>query len=119
MAKDEDTRARAQAVSALERIGPAAVPGLREGLRDKDVRVRSGAATALGRIGPDARAAVPALIEALKDEVADVRVQVPGALGGHRAGSKGGGACADRRAEGRGRPRRRAGGPRPGAHRAG
>jgi HEAT repeat protein len=46
-------------------MGLVAVPGLLEGLRDRDARVRSAAATALARIGRDAKAAVPALVEAL------------------------------------------------------
>ena len=62
---------RSKAVSALERIGPAAeaaVPALNEALQDDDSGVRSKAASALGRIGPAAKAAVPALIEALQDD---------------------------------------------------
>jgi HEAT repeat protein len=41
-----------------------------DALGDQDDRVRASAAAALGRIGPAAEEAVPALIEALKDEAA-------------------------------------------------
>ncbi len=43
-------------------------------LKDKSADVRRSAADALGRIGPEAKAAVPALSEALKDEDPDVRL---------------------------------------------
>ena len=43
--------------------------------------MRGVAATALRKFGPDARAAVPALIEALKDERWDVRRAAATALG--------------------------------------
>ena len=44
-----------------------------EALKDKKVDVRLSAATTLGQIGPEAKAAVPALIEAQNDEDARVR----------------------------------------------
>jgi HEAT repeat protein len=49
-------------------------------LKDPKVETRTAAASALGRIGADAKAAVPALIEALKDEMKDVRETVRHAL---------------------------------------
>ena len=73
---------------ALYRIGPPAVLGLIQALKDKDSVVRCPAAKALGTIGPDAKGAVPALTELLKDESKDVRdaartaidrIQAPGA----------------------------------------
>jgi HEAT repeat protein len=49
-------------------------------LKDKDEEVRRYAAKALGNIGPKAKEAVPALIEALKDENLDVRYYAQEAL---------------------------------------
>jgi len=37
-------------------------------LKDKNLRVRLAAAEALGGIGPEAKAAIPALVELLKDD---------------------------------------------------
>ncbi len=48
---------------------------------DTSPSVRWSAAVALGKIGPDAKAAVPALIEALKDENSEMRRRVAVALG--------------------------------------
>ena len=57
------------------------VASLIETLKDEHPYVRTAAAYTLGQIGPDAKAAVPNLIEALKDE--DVRMKsVADALGG-------------------------------------
>ena len=91
-----DERVQKQAVDALVQMGQSAVPALAEALKDKNsvVRtnapkppltpppvlslhdknsvVRMNAAKALGQIGPKAQAAVPALVEALKDKRADV-----------------------------------------------
>ena len=89
--KDEDIDVRTNAARALEKIGPeakAAVPALIKTLRKihfntwyldnnrvripmegrDDEAIRINAAIALGKIGPEAKAAVPALIEALKNE---------------------------------------------------
>jgi hypothetical protein len=49
---------------------PSAVQALAEALADGDARVRFMAAAALGRIGPAAEPAVPALLDALDDEAA-------------------------------------------------
>ncbi len=83
--KDEDYEVRWRATQALGQIGrdaKAAVPALIEILKDKNVMVRQGAAQALGEIDFKAnRAAVPALIEALKKEDNDrVRMAVNVAL---------------------------------------
>ncbi|GIW79287.1 MAG: hypothetical protein KatS3mg105_1094 [Gemmatales bacterium] len=60
---------RREAVWALKRLGPAALPaleGLIERLEDNDLRVRMGAAQAVGAIGPEAEPAIPFLIRCLK-----------------------------------------------------
>jgi HEAT repeat protein len=49
-------------------------------LKDRDERVRQSAAWALGEIGAAAKPAVPALIEALKDEDRDVQFRAAEAL---------------------------------------
>ncbi|HMC67337.1 MAG TPA: HEAT repeat domain-containing protein, partial [Gemmataceae bacterium] len=51
----------------LYRLGARAVPALIEGLKDPDIARRREVARVLGRIGLEARAAVPALHEALND----------------------------------------------------
>jgi HEAT repeat protein len=55
------------AADALVKIGPEAVPVLLNAFKSKRPLARAHAADALARIGPRARAAVPALTEALKD----------------------------------------------------
>ena len=45
-------------------------------LTDRSPSVRASAAHLLGQIGPEAAAAVPALIEGLKDDVDNVRTSV-------------------------------------------
>ena len=54
-------------------------------LKDPNVSVRINAAIALGDIGPDAKAAVPALIEALNDKEGVVRWRAVAALGKMRS----------------------------------
>jgi HEAT repeat protein/beta-glucanase (GH16 family) len=102
---DKDQRVRRQAASALADMrceaGPA-VPALikllkdessaarqdaanprgRRQHREREWTARGAAALALGAIGPPAAAAVPALTELLKDEVADVRCSAAWGLGG-------------------------------------
>src|SRR5258708_1808693 len=64
-----DVGERQGAVLALGKLGPGAVPALTEALKDKDiVNVRLWAAWGLRRIGAKAKAAVPQLEAALKDE---------------------------------------------------
>jgi len=78
---------RIPALHAIGGIGPSAVeaalPELREALaKSEDPGVRATAAAMLGRIDKDAAAAVvPGLIEGLKDEHHDVRIQSANALG--------------------------------------
>ena len=67
---DPDQQVRAQAATALARMGPKAGPAidaLVHALDDPNEEVRRGAARALGQIGPEAEEAVPALIQAIKD----------------------------------------------------
>ncbi|WP_422928947.1 HEAT repeat domain-containing protein [Singulisphaera sp. PoT] len=59
----------------------ATVPTLTRLLKDPDPSSRISAARTLGVIGPDARTAVKALIETLKDESAPVRAEAANALG--------------------------------------
>lgn len=56
------------ACNALGGLGKPAVPYLIEALELEMPAVRSVAAQALGQVGPDAAAAVPALLEAARDE---------------------------------------------------
>jgi HEAT repeat protein len=63
--------------SALAEIGPAAVPPLTAALTDPDKYLRREAAWALGQIGPDARTAVPALLQALREHQKYNHVRVP------------------------------------------
>ena len=72
--KDENTKVRQTAVTALGQIGPAAVPALTQALKDTDVSLYRGAILALGKIGPAAKAAVPVLRKATKDEDRSVRL---------------------------------------------
>lgn len=65
----------------LGKIGPAVVAALIKVLGDTDEWARSRAAYVLGTIGPDARDAVPALTEALSDQIPDVRREAVIALG--------------------------------------
>ena len=67
--KDENEYIREAAAGALGEIdAEAAVLAFIEALKDKHGEVRCNAAWALGEIGPDAKGAVPALTEALKDK---------------------------------------------------
>ena len=80
--RDENRRVGVSAHYALFRIvsHPEAIPNLIEALRQGTHLVREDAARVLGNIGPDAKAAVSALAEAQKDEVADVRWSAAEAL---------------------------------------
>ncbi|NQU21814.1 MAG: HEAT repeat domain-containing protein [Candidatus Nealsonbacteria bacterium] len=61
-------------LDALASLGENAVPRLIKALEHADARAR--AAAIIARIGPAAKEAVPALIEALKDENAQTRCEV-------------------------------------------
>jgi HEAT repeat protein len=73
--KDSEPRRAAKAMTALTKIGEPAVDPLIEVLKDKDEEARPLAAQVLGDIGPAAKKAIPALIEALKDDDADPSVR--------------------------------------------
>jgi HEAT repeat protein len=73
-----------RAMSVLGRIGAPAVKGLSQTLASKNADARRLAATALKYIGPDAKDAVPALLEALKEskvKPGPERLQMIDALG--------------------------------------
>ncbi len=74
--KSGDTGDRQAAILALGKIGPKGVPALAEGLKDKEiVNVRLWAAWGLRRNGADAKAAIPQLVQALKDECGLVQIE--------------------------------------------
>jgi HEAT repeat protein len=90
---DEDEMVRTEAISALGRLGPAAVHAISaltailqgHGMDSDDLLIRGMAASALGNIGPEARKAVPDLIECLHESevgftTARLRLQVARAL---------------------------------------
>lgn len=67
--RDREMKRNAWApVETLTKIGVVAVPELTRALKDKDPEVREGTATVLSGIGTEAKAAVPALIDLLKDD---------------------------------------------------
>jgi HEAT repeat protein len=72
-ARDEDVQMRKVARNALAAMGAAGVPFWIELLSSKDEFDRISATSALLRVGPEAKAAVPALSKALKDESVHVR----------------------------------------------
>jgi WD40 repeat protein/HEAT repeat protein len=80
--KDASAYTRLYAAEALWKIDndPAAVAAMVADLKDTNLQVRQGAASALGRFGVGAKAAVPALTEALQDENSFVRSRVALAL---------------------------------------
>lgn len=61
-------------------VAPSVQP-LTDGLKHQNPQIREFAASTLGKHGPAARAALPALLEALTDPVSEVRLQVAQALG--------------------------------------
>jgi HEAT repeat protein len=69
------------------KLGPVAVPALRDVLGDRKAQLRAGAARVLGAIGPAAADAVPALVALLDDADPRVRATAAYALGriGHAA----------------------------------
>ena len=88
--RDKDEEVRRNAIWALASIGEPAIPALAGLLKDKDGEVRSGAAFVLSRIygvsvrartGPQAKAAIIALTDLLKDESAGARGNAADALG--------------------------------------
>jgi HEAT repeat protein len=73
---DQRPHVKEVAAEALARAGSRAVPALIPALRHRDWAVRGAAAVALGRIGPQAVAAVPALVEMLRDRDLTVTIEV-------------------------------------------
>jgi HEAT repeat protein/beta-lactamase regulating signal transducer with metallopeptidase domain len=66
---DKDDRSVVQAgFDAVAKVGAAAVPVLRDGVRDKNRNVRRFAVTVLARGVPEAEATVPALLAAIRDK---------------------------------------------------
>jgi HEAT repeat protein len=79
--RNGDLGERQGAVLALGKLGPKAIPVLAAALQDKElVNVRAWAAAGLRANGPSAKAAVPQLEAALKDEVGYVRIEAADAL---------------------------------------
>jgi HEAT repeat protein len=71
---DREYKVRASAAEALVKIGPSAVvPAMIKALESAEIPIRANAVVVLGAFGPDAKAAVPALARALKDENLRVR----------------------------------------------
>src|SRR5207237_6054407 len=83
LGNDRSEEVRRSAASALGSMGPEAVPALINALRDQDPYTRGYAADSIGRNGPEAKAAVPALIEILKnkDESGEIRGKAANSLG--------------------------------------
>ncbi len=65
---DDDDEAVADVVEALAAIGTASVPALREATGSDRVRLRSNAVDALGKIGREANAAIPNLLNLIKQD---------------------------------------------------
>jgi HEAT repeat protein len=78
--RDEESDVAQVAADALARLGPGAAPLLAEALRDPRCKVRRAVACCLGDLGPRARLAIPALLEALKDDRPGLVVDAAGAL---------------------------------------
>lgn len=77
---DAEPYSRTQAIEAVSKIGPVAIPALIAGLKDKNADIRSGAAWQLGEFHGKAASAVPELISLLRDEEATVRMNTAQAL---------------------------------------
>lgn len=77
---DPDPEVRQNIALSLAKFGSAAVDPLTAALKDSSAERRSGAAYALALIGPPAKAALPALLDALGDKETDVRRQVSYAI---------------------------------------
>jgi len=80
--KDSDPDVRQNISIALAKVGPAAVELLIATLKSKEssTEQRAGVAYTLGQIGSPARAALPALLDALEDADLDVRRQASYAI---------------------------------------
>jgi hypothetical protein len=69
----DDERVTQAGLLAVGKVGAAAVPVLRDGIRDANRNVRRFAVTALARGAPEAEAAGPALLAAMRDKDPYVR----------------------------------------------
>jgi HEAT repeat protein len=78
--RDPEPAVRHDAVSALAKLGNAAVPHLTLALQGPDPHVRQAAAFFLGRMDQEAAPAVPGLALALEDKEAGVRAEAAVAL---------------------------------------
>lgn len=84
MLDSPDAGVRTTGVEAIRRIGPEAHPAaekLGAALRDRAPQVKIGAARALAALGPGAASELPELVDALEDEVWEVRYHSVIALG--------------------------------------
>ncbi len=70
----------AASADALFRIGKSTLPVLLQSLADRDVHVRCTAVRALQQFGTDARVAIPALRDLLKDGDEEVRAAAKEAI---------------------------------------
>jgi len=77
---DTDGEVRQNIAAALGNLGQRAVPRLIDALSDSTMERRAGAAQALSQVRPVPKAAVPALLKAMKDENELVRRHVSYAL---------------------------------------
>ena len=80
MTHDEFHRVRQAATRTLARIGPAALPALRQALRHPSFYTRWCALRAMRIMGPSARPAVADLHRSLRDPAIDVRLEAVRAL---------------------------------------
>ena len=78
--RNRDKRILVACNKALLAMGKEIVPHMISLLKDDTWEMRRGAAWILGKLGPDARDAVPALTEALKDTNPAVRTKAQEAL---------------------------------------
>ncbi len=82
---DPDAEVRVAAARAIAEVGPAAAataPALAAAASDAEGRVRQAAIRGIGRIGPAAaETAATAVVEALADELPDVRINAATAVG--------------------------------------
>lgn len=78
--KDPDPDVRGNLANALAKIGPASVEPLTAALKDGVAERRAAAAYTLALLGSDAKAALPTLLDLLKDDVVDVRRQASYAI---------------------------------------
>jgi hypothetical protein len=80
LSSTNNTTAKVQAMLALQFIGPAALPAIRQAMTNRDALVRGLAVENLRIMGTNAVTAVPDLIAALYDPDADFRLSVTNAL---------------------------------------